>query len=872
MGLMLTLCVAGCGDSSSSSADNEQLPATRPWFAESELIGDPSLAVRPDQVVVLDLAARRPGAAFVNHVIPYNFDKAGDYRFCIPEDEPHVRAAELFDRDERSVVRIVPSATCQRRSIEPGEYRLIVEHDGRGIPDEGRRAFIHVPRLKDTALTSAPGEPTPGGFVSCNALAVLSTYLGTYLVRGSGSPYPAVTQSGKVDLATGGWQICQDSHGAYQIYLTGPTPQLLSNTTFGTQAMFLESDGRVTVRNNGSPSGYVSAFDLIDLGDFQFQLWTAAVVNNVAAMINPVVVESDNNLHWDPVAAPQHFGVAAKYYKTQVTPPPLQVGEVMVQPSCTYLYGAWIVRQDISDTTALSYSNPQDGTHDQLGNACTSGSSCGVNMGITLGPDTVATFYSSPGYKNPLATVTTKYCATSLQHFASMRVIPARDYIISSNQCINCNLTGIDLSRLNLTAGTFNGSTFTHADLTLTDLTRANLNNANLSPATLTDTNLADAAIHSTNFRSADLTTVNAVTTQGPRSSLTQRADLTGASLSKDTFLPADWKYLNLTNAIIPDLDGATLSSADAPTDFSGAKMAGVVLSKAVLDGASFDCDESVSPEVCTDLTNASFNKASLKRASFRNAVLQGAHFDFANLDSANLCGAKLNQSSNQASASMQGTYLRNVNMYQANLTGVNLSNADFYSTTNSGSCLGNGCGKLNCASAQSATLDFANFSNAYLAGTDFSGASCKATTFTDAFLPGANFTGVNLGSADDGSGRVTSFRGAYLQGAKLSLATSVHNATFEEAYVDPNTAEIKMRLQSDNISFTGFVPLPTPNGGCVEFTYPAPSSTPPTDGSNTCPNGNPGPCTEWVLPTPTPGCSAADFGWSSQPTPPPTS
>ena len=162
---------------------------------------------------------------------------------------------------------------------------------------------------------------------------------------------------------------------------------------------------------------------------------------------------------------------------------------------------------------------------------------------------------------------------------------------------------------------------------------------------------------------------------------------------------------------------------------------------------------------------------------------------------------------------------------------------------------------------------------NAYLAGTDFSGASCKGVDFSQAFLMGANFTNVNL-SEDGNTGNLVNFKQADLRGANLGSVMSVTNANFDSAHVDTKNANATVKLASANTSFPGYTANPSSGLGCVQFTYPHASATPSTSNTNTCPNTSTGPCTtqaQWVLPTPTPGCSSIDFNWGVAPTAAPT-
>jgi uncharacterized protein YjbI with pentapeptide repeats len=856
----LALCAAGCGEPEGSSvAGSPSSPA--PWVMEAELLANPNLRVTPSQVVVLDLARTGVGQARVRHEIPYRFEDTTTYHFCIPQGEQYIDSAELFEEGAAvPLVRVVPGADCVTRTIEPGLYRLVVEHDGRGISNTGKRAFIHVPRLKEeppVLAGTAPQESTsPGGLASCDALAVLTTADGLYLNASPEAPLYVTLKVGSLNLAGDGWLVCPDANGAYEIY---------DASDYGNKPMYPASDGHILLGSVGDPA---PPFDLVDLGDFQFLFSTAAFTNGQATPADPIVVGSDLTLQWTASGSSLVYGIPIKYYLPGVEPPPPQMGEVELQHSCDTSHGTWVVRANLPKCEGVeSCVHYDNGSIIEILNRTTTG------VLVRPGPQTVASFYELPGYHGLKGNFGEDTCVSDhrLDQFRSMKVTAARDFIIANDYCRNCNLTGIDLSGLDLTHGYFAGSTFTGANLTGTNLTLANLRDANLSgpDVQLTGAIFTDAVLENTNFRGADLSGATATSTEGVRANFSTRPDLTGATIDVGTFLSSDWKYLNLTGAAIYNVQGATLSTTDSPVDFSGAILNSVDLDRALLDGGRFDCDSSEGHPVCTQLSNTNLNLTSLKKASFVDANLQGANLDFANLDSANLCSAKLNLSADlQKSASLQGAYLRNVNLYQADLTGANLTNSDFYSTNTSGICNGASCGPTTCATAGDATLNSTTFSQAYLGGTDFSDASCKGVDFGRAFLLGANFTNVNL-SVDNNTGRTTNFRQADLRGANLSTAASVTDANFDGALIDTKSASATVKLESGNTMFAGFTPNPPSAAGCVQFTYPHASATPRTDNSNTCPNGSTGACSataQWVLPTPTPGCSAIDFNWGIAP------
>ena len=173
------------------------------------------------------------------------------------------------------------------------------------------------------------------------------------------------------------------------------------------------------------------------------------------------------------------------------------------------------------------------------------------------------------------------------------------------------------------------------------------------------------------------------------------------------------------------------------------------------------------------------------------------------------------------------------MDLSKANLTGVIANYANFYS------------GVSGTATANYATMTGSKWNNAYLANADFGNAVLQSTEWTQAVLVGANFESADL-SKNTTAGEITDFTGAYLQGAVFLNAT-VTDADFTSTYWDAVTAnDFYIQLQRGNLEFTGYWNDPdTPE--CVYVSYPNSNNeaagTPLTSASNTCPDGNLGPC-----------------------------
>lgn len=204
----------------------------------------------------------------------------------------------------------------------------------------------------------------------------------------------------------------------------------------------------------------------------------------------------------------------------------------------------------------------------------------------------------------------------------------------STNRCPSCDLSGVDLSDVQLPG----------INLKSADLSRINLSGANLAKSNLKSTDLSHANLQSVQLQSADLSNSN----------------LSGANLSNASLSEAI-----LSNA---DLVGANLSGADlSNARFSGwagaAKLSLANLSNAKLQGSN--------------LRNTSLVDADLSGADLSNQVdLRGTKLNGTNLSRANLIGVNLVEA-HLSNVNLRGAKLNGANLSKATLTGADLRDAD---------------------------------------------------------------------------------------------------------------------------------------------------------------------------------------------------
>jgi uncharacterized protein YjbI with pentapeptide repeats len=267
-----------------------------------------------------------------------------------------------------------------------------------------------------------------------------------------------------------------------------------------------------------------------------------------------------------------------------------------------------------------------------------------------------------------------------------------------------------------------------------------------------------------------------------------QKADLAYTDLTGLDFTGVDFTGANFTGAILTRtiLRGATLTGAyftDATMEntdvtgatLDGAHMEGLNLSSLVWGagisavGTHFEGSVlvgcrigSMDSKTVANFSGAHFEGADLGQADLSNANLSSAWFYGANLTAAVLNFADLNQahlggSPTERPATLAYALMSNVVLTGANLFGVNFTAASLYggSTSISGA----------------ATIEQADFSNAYLEGISFHGSNLQGARFDGACLVRTKFTGAKLG-ASRGNSMPASFVGACLPGADFSGAT----------------------------------------------------------------------------------------------------
>ncbi|CAM2006819.1 pentapeptide repeat-containing protein [Acanthopleuribacter pedis] len=226
------------------------------------------------------------------------------------------------------------------------------------------------------------------------------------------------------------------------------------------------------------------------------------------------------------------------------------------------------------------------------------------------------------------------------------------DYVpnLSKQDLGGCDLSGVDLSKVNFIRANLNGANLSKCRLNSANLINAELAGVNFSGATLTDANLQNANLAGANFNRVELSRVN-FTGATLRGALLNRVDLAQATL-----LNADLSDANLLHADLSQahMEGARLVNANcthadltgvhaAQCDFSGAILNEARLHEAALAKASFHLANLSWADLSkADLRGARFVKSDLGEADLSEAVLEDATFEEAVMRGADLSGASL--------------------------------------------------------------------------------------------------------------------------------------------------------------------------------------------------------------------------------------
>jgi len=900
-GLMLGILLGGTSRGA-QAADLPGILGQRQWFLAEEFDKLPDLRARPHHTVILHLAPQTKGGKLIRKTIPYLFPETATFNFCVPKEDAHLRALELVqERSQKTVVRVHRGAPCQTETIPVGLYQLHIDYDGKDVPAEGRKAFVHVPRLHLAGGLKTTGgnsllQATTGGFL--NSLPFCPGSISDSFYSSVNNPLFTLTVDG---FYVGAAHQPASSTAAYDV-LTYSTAQNSLNAwslcRFGTVNYFLNffnsvdpAHIRTWYLGITSLGGYgaldfpsticapsVCGFLAYDLGKEQFTLaWSDGGA--------PLYATAGRLMRGTTTTTPSVFTVLYKTYRQGAQVPAPQTGEV-------HLLNAGAACSQAPAATYVS--------SNYLPDLNTAGIKGFTFVLVRPGPKTAAVAYPSLNRTGTPQYITQETCLSSLP--ASLAIVPTdRDFVASTNSCIGCDLSGVDLSGLNLTGGDFTATVFNHADLTNTNFQSALLDHAKFRSydsecstvpcfdTTLDGTDFLGAHLNCTDFQNSDLRAAFFWYAPPPPTppilpvitrDFSCRVALQYARLSRTTFPLADWHYLLLDAAVITDASGQTISTTSAPLDLSRARLSRttglthVGLAGAILDGADFTGTDltGANLQAVTATIPATFNSATLTQASLgcaRDSTgkfikdsngqnvctrLSGSFFRGAQMSPVNLGGADLSDALLEDDGSGQfghvnlaGSYMGDTKLNGAHLTDAVLDKVSWYNV-NAATPIATGAG---------AVLTGASFNLADLPGLDLTGAHLQGADLTNTQLIGANLTNADLepdfGTKPcDSNGHPSNLSTANLRGANLSetnfcyanlFNAGVDAASEQTVYIevlkDPDRYQNPQQYQYFAVSR----PATVLSGATI------------TDHA-ICPNGALGPCgaitdPKWVAPSP---------------------
>ena len=347
----------------------------------------------------------------------------------------------------------------------------------------------------------------------------------------------------------------------------------------------------------------------------------------------------------------------------------------------------------------------------------------------------------------------------------------------------DANLTGADLTNIDLDDASLSGATLTDADLDNATLGAADLSAAALGGATLTGADLyavSSGGITGTPAALPANYSVIAGYLIGPDVGLAN-ASLSGVNLSSADLDGADANYADLSGA---DLSNANVTDAE----FVGTVLTGANLAGTAMTGVNFTYVQSGGITGVPASLPADWQLLSGfllgPGANLSNADLAGADLSTADLAAANLSGANLT-GADFGTASLLNATLAGANLSGALMAGANLSSVHSGSVSGTPASLPPNWlltnGYLVGPSAYLATAD--------LAGANLASADLASANLTNADLEGANLTGGNLtkGHLSDIDLSGANLSGANLTGARMDYAklagTDLTNAILTDVW-----------------------------------------------------------------------------------------
>ncbi len=809
--ILLTLWLFAALVSCSSSSPTSPAPDSRvnQHLAYQPLPGD-GATIKPHQTAVLSLTPKQnglrgnaPGTGY--HEIPYEISSQGNYKYCIPDDDSHVTAVELYNPSGALAAAWKKGGPCTYVPILPGKYTMRVHL---ALGESNPLIFLKPHNVEVTQKETM--SALKGG-----VHAVLSSQLLNLKVDSLDKILSGNASKGLNE----GWGITTSPPSAFGLANPYPNLKELSFSTIkpGIPVYYLLADAVTTVSKldaadlfSMKPVGKEGDFVYLSQGAIpvgRFSTFVFAGDSNGGDALGLLSSLSPNlGLHFLPSGMsfklshdgkrvvswardnkssawawafpvmdvswqnPVVLNVQVRYGITSGTNyPSLMAGEVALFDGILGTSGFpdgthyWIISGDMQDFSDFSFSNPTNLIRTVIAGR-------GARAQVFENPSFHgSSFYVSPPMDSEMAMTATDTALLDKATVGSIRIekntntIPVNEYsrhiIVSANTCIDCDLRGFDATSFGISENglyaLLKGGDFTDSDFSAANFHYDSFWSGVRQYRVFSHTNFTNVR-----FVGADLTG-NAFYSTILKGTDFSKAVLTNARLNNYNNVPENAFYNNC-----PTFDGTDLTSLSPESDFGSFFPVAIYAAAAWWNKQPGPCRTSlagarVSPSLFADkklwqfvdapavdfsnmnLDGADFAGSNLRGAIFKNASLKEAIFVKADLTGVDFSGADL------TGAHIEGAILTGVDLSlvktlsKAYLSGAVLSSPNLSGLDMSGAHLEE-AGYTNWDGHVFGTFDPARINGAYMYNTKLNGANLSGASLQNVSWYGAEATGEN--------------------------------------------------------------------------------------------------------------------------------
>lgn len=636
--LVLTL-LGGCSNSHTENTENTE----KTWFHEDEFAQDSTIHAKIHNTVILDISSEQQPDGIEDHAIRYEYDESGEHVFCIDPNEKYIRDMTLLDEGENVKLTLKKEDGCAHLYLEDGKYTMKITHDTSKVPKRGTVAFIHHPAKEVQSDANVADDSNPPyyafqvtggsydgyylGTKKEEALNIMSDFLGVIPT----SDHTSFGQMRHLFNVEGkdGKQILEGYNWSSYFF-----PQECYSWPF---FCVQSQDSSLTAGNTVFTSLAIAQVDLyLQLEAEQtYTLWNDAFVimgpSSLYAAENSLLYSTSTTKEMtDPTLFVKNLNMRLYKDGSQYS---LQDGEVAFSEECNLEGPTYVISGDIPDSIIVTLSYIKS-----------------IKLG---GNYTTLSIFEENNFINLKKIIGMDAdCLDDPINFAtigSLKPFNAKKVFLSSHNCDYCNLTGADLSNLDL-----DNVSLQYANLTKIQLNNSALERANMSYALLYGANLDYADLNGSTMCEAFLNgnTISNHIAASLTGAHMKNVNLAGAQLSGATFVGTNF-YSDFANGCAPLDCGFTKECASAY--------------KATLDGANFNN---------AYLNGVDFSNSDIRGVTFSNAVLTGAHFN----------GSNLNRDPNSGSPTdFNGAFIGGADFTNTTIEGANFASAyiDFNDTGN---------------------------------------------------------------------------------------------------------------------------------------------------------------------------------------------